>query len=94
MPFVTGQSWRVLKSWYTRRGPEQGFRGCFACGPNLSLISCVAQAPILILIYAGVYYLLLTTSGLVTALNKSWITCDLRREVFKRRPVCGAVNTL
>ena len=25
MTFLTGQSWRVLKSWYTSGGPEQGF---------------------------------------------------------------------
>ena len=55
--------------------------------------SCVVQT-ILILIYTGVDYLLLTTSDLVIALYKPWITCDLRREVFKRGPVCGAVNTM
>ena len=93
MAFLTGQSWRVSKSWYTGGGPEQGFRGCFADGLNQSLFSCVAQT-VLILIYTGVDYLLLTTSGLVTALYKPWITCDLRREVFKRRPVCGAVNAM
>ena len=26
MTFLTGQSWRVLKSWYTGGGPEQRFR--------------------------------------------------------------------
>ena len=30
MTFLTGQSWRVLKSWYTGERPEQGFRRCFA----------------------------------------------------------------
>ena len=34
--FLTSQSWRVLKSWYTGR-PEQGFRRCFADGLNQSL---------------------------------------------------------
>ena len=38
-PFLTGQSWRVLKSGYTAGSPEQGFRHCFADGVNQSLIS-------------------------------------------------------
>ena len=38
-PFLTGQSWRVLKSGYTAGSPEQGFRRCFADGVNQSLIS-------------------------------------------------------
>ena len=38
-PFLTGQSWRVLKSVYTAGSPEQGFRRCFADGVNQSLIS-------------------------------------------------------
>ena len=25
MPFLTGQSWHLLKSWYKAEGPEQGF---------------------------------------------------------------------
>ena len=29
MAFLTGQSWRALKSGYTCGGPEQGFRCCF-----------------------------------------------------------------
>ena len=29
MAFLTGQSWRVLKSWYIGGGPEQGFWRCF-----------------------------------------------------------------
>ena len=37
--FLTGQSWRVLKSGYTAGSPEQGFRRCFADGVNQSLIS-------------------------------------------------------
>ena len=24
--FLTGQSWRVMKSWYTGGGPTEGFR--------------------------------------------------------------------
>ena len=28
--FSTGQSWLVLKSWYTDGGLQQGFRCCFA----------------------------------------------------------------
>ena len=43
--FLTGQSWRVLKSWYTAGGPEQGFRRCFADGlKKKRLISVWAQA--------------------------------------------------
>ena len=38
-PFLTGQSWRVLKSGYTAGSPEQGFRRCFADGVSQSLIS-------------------------------------------------------
>ena len=38
-PFLTGQSWRALKSGYTARSPEQGFRRCFADGVNQFLIS-------------------------------------------------------
>ena len=44
MALISGQSWRVLKSWYTSWGPEQGFRRCFADGLNQSLVSSVAQA--------------------------------------------------
>ena len=44
MAFSTGQSWHVLKSWYTSGGPEQGFRPCFADRLNQSLVSSVAQA--------------------------------------------------
>ena len=36
MAFLTGQSWRVLKSWYTGGDLEQGFRRCFADGLNQS----------------------------------------------------------
>ena len=38
-PFLSGQSWRVLKSGYTAGSPQQGFRRCFADGVNQSLIS-------------------------------------------------------
>ena len=45
MAFFTDQSWRVLKSWYTAGGPEQGFRCCFANGLNRqSLVLSAAQA--------------------------------------------------
>ena len=38
--FLRGQSWRVLKSWYTAGGPEQGFWRCFADGlPSLAQAS-------------------------------------------------------
>ena len=43
MAFLTGQSWHVLKSWYTGGGVEQGFQHCFADGLNWSLISSVAH---------------------------------------------------
>ena len=43
MAFLTSQSWRVLKSWYTGGGSEQGFRRSFADGLNQSLVSSVAQ---------------------------------------------------
>ena len=42
--FLTGQSWRVLNSWYTGKGQEQGFRHRFADGLNQSLVSSLAQA--------------------------------------------------
>ena len=42
--FLTGQSWRVLKSWYTDGGQEQGFQRCLAKGFNQTLASFVAQA--------------------------------------------------
>ena len=32
--FLTGHSWRVLKSWYTSGGPEQRFRRRFVDGLN------------------------------------------------------------
>ena len=34
MAFLTGQSRRVLKSWYTGGDPDQGFRRCYADGLN------------------------------------------------------------
>ena len=44
MAFLTDQSWRVLKSWYTCESPEQEFRRCFTDGLNQSLVSSVTQA--------------------------------------------------
>ena len=44
MAFLTDQSWRVLKSWYTGGRTEQGFRRFFADGLNQSLVSSVTQA--------------------------------------------------
>ena len=44
MVFLTDQSWRVLKPWYTGEGPEQGFRLCFTDGLNQRLVSSVVQA--------------------------------------------------
>ena len=43
MVFLTGQSWHLLKSWYTSVGPEQGFGCCFADGLNQSLVLSAAQ---------------------------------------------------
>ena len=44
MAFLTDQSWRVPKSWYTSGRQEQGFRCCFADGLSQSLVLSVAQA--------------------------------------------------
>ena len=44
MAFLTVQSWRVLKSWYTGGGPEKEFRRCFADGLNQSFVSFGVQA--------------------------------------------------
>ena len=43
MTFLTGQSWHVLKSWYTAGGPEQRFQRCFADGLDHSLVSSAVQ---------------------------------------------------
>ena len=43
MTFLTGQSWHVLKSWYTARGPQQRFQRCFADGLGQSLVSSAVQ---------------------------------------------------
>ena len=43
MKFLTGQSWRVLKSWYTGGDPQQGFQRCFADGLDQSLVSSAVQ---------------------------------------------------
>ena len=42
--FLTGQSWRVLKFWYTGGVPQQGFRCCFADGLKQRLVPSVMQA--------------------------------------------------
>ena len=42
MAFLTGQSWRVLKSWNTGEGREQGFQRCFTDGLNQGLVSSAA----------------------------------------------------
>ena len=44
MAFLTGQSWRALKSWYTVRDPEQGFWRFFSDELNWSLVSSVTRA--------------------------------------------------
>ena len=44
MAFLTGQSWHVLKSWYTGGGLEQEFRHRFADGLNKSLVLSAMQA--------------------------------------------------
>ena len=44
MAFLTGQTWCVLKYWFTSGSLEQGFRHCFADGLNQSLVSCATQA--------------------------------------------------
>ena len=44
MAFLKGQSWPVLKPWYTSRSTEQGFQRSFADGLYKSLVSFVAQA--------------------------------------------------
>ena len=49
MAFLTGQSWRALKPWYTSGGPGEGFGRCFADGLNRSLVSSAAQAVYLLI---------------------------------------------
>ena len=44
MAFLTGQSWRVLKSWSTGGDLEQGFPRFFADGLNQGLVSSLVQA--------------------------------------------------
>ena len=44
MAFLTGQSWWVLKYWFTSESLEQGFRRCFADGLNQSLVLSGTQA--------------------------------------------------
>ena len=53
MAFLKSQSWRGLRSWYIRGGPEQGFQRCFADGLNQSLVSSAAQANHCINIYCA-----------------------------------------
>ena len=53
MAFLKSQSWRGLRSWYTRGGPEQGFQRCFADGLSQSLVSSEAQANPCINIYCA-----------------------------------------
>ena len=43
MALLTSQSWRVLKSWYTGGGSEQGFLRCFTDGLKQSQVLSVAQ---------------------------------------------------
>ena len=64
--FLTGQSWRVLKSWYADGDLEQGFRRCFADGLNQSLVSSAAQA---IASYARMLFHVLLDSQTSTSLN-------------------------
>ena len=47
MAFLTGQSWHVIKSWYTGGNLEQGFRRCFADGLNQSQpsVSSFSETP-------------------------------------------------
>ena len=33
--FLTGQSWHVLKSWYTGGDPQPGFQHCFTDEPDV-----------------------------------------------------------
>ena len=45
MAFLTGQSWRLLKSWYSAGGPEQGFRCCFTEGLKVTRPSFFGGVP-------------------------------------------------
>ena len=47
MAFLTGQSWRILKSWYRGGSLEKGFRRCFADVLNKSLVLSVAPATLI-----------------------------------------------
>ena len=47
--FLTGQSWQVLKSCHTARGPEQGFRSWLTDGLNQRFIVLpIVQATLLL----------------------------------------------
>ena len=48
MAFLRVQSWRVLKSWYTVWGSEQGFRCCLADALNQKLSSVRAAGYIVV----------------------------------------------
>lgn len=43
MVYLTGQSWRVRKSWYIGEGPDHGFRRCIEDGLKQNLVSCLVQ---------------------------------------------------
>ena len=44
LAFSSGQSWDLLNSWYTDRGPEHRLRLCLADFTNRSFIACATQA--------------------------------------------------
>ena len=44
MAFLTGQSWRVLKPWYTCGAQNKDFGAISQTGLTRSLVPCVAQA--------------------------------------------------
>ena len=48
MAFLTGQSWRLLKSWYTGGRPDHGFRRCLADALNQKLSSVCATGYIVV----------------------------------------------
>ena len=49
MAFLTGRSWRVLKSWYTDGRLEQGFQRSFAGRLNQKFSFDLAQATLLVI---------------------------------------------
>ena len=58
MAFLTGQSWRLLKSWYAAEGPEQGFRRWLADGLSRGLVSSVAKAMVAVTLVTSLTSLL------------------------------------